>query len=209
MIKRHFKCFNILASLLMLFMLQVNSVSARSIPATEGLEAFRRGFGTTTDFTADFTQEKQLSLMKKAISMKGRIRFKKPDLFMMEIDPPFAGRMLLKDTVIEQSAGKGEERTRIVLPPEQGLKHWFAKLATPVTTLPDGVKIRADLTNSLYTLTITPEGKGAVKEIVLAFQADGVIKRFVIYEQNGDRATMTLKKVRRNIGLTERDFLLD
>jgi outer membrane lipoprotein-sorting protein len=31
----------------------------------------------------------------------------------------------------------------------------------------------------------------------------------VIVEQNGDRAMMTFKKVRRNVGLTDRNFRLE
>jgi len=89
------------------------------------------------------------------------------------------------------------------------LKQWFSKLATPVTSKPDGVDVQADLTNAVYTLTIATQGKGQVKDISIVFLGDGTIRRLVISEQNGDRSTMTLKKVRRNVGLTERDFRLD
>ena len=181
---------------------------ARTISPIEGLEALRRGFAGITDFTADITQEKRLSLMKRTMVMNGTVRFKKPDLFFMEINPPFSGRMLLRDNIIEQSSARDTIPTRIALPPEQGLKQWFVKLAAPVTALPDGVALQADLTNSVYSLTITPFGTGQVKDISIVFLGDGTIRRLVINERNGDRATMTLKKVRRNIGLAERDFRL-
>jgi outer membrane lipoprotein carrier protein len=71
------------------------------------------------------------------------------------------------------------------------------------------VAVQADLTNSVYTVTIAPAGKGQVKDISIVFLEDGTIKRLVINERSGDRATMALKKVRRNIGLTERDFRLE
>jgi outer membrane lipoprotein carrier protein len=182
---------------------------ARSISPVEGLEALRRCFAGISDFTADITQEKRLTLMKRTMVMSGSLRFKKPDLFFMEINPPFSSRMLLHDSVIEQSAGKDRTPTRIALPPEQGLKQWFSKLGAPVTSKPDGVDVQADLTNSVYTLTIASQGKGQVKDISIVFLADGTIKRLVISERNGDRSTMTLKKVRRNVGLTERDFRLE
>jgi outer membrane lipoprotein carrier protein len=117
--------------------------------------------------------------------------------------------MLLRDTIIEQISGKDRTPTRIALPPEQGLKQWFSKLAAPVTSLPDGVTVQADLTNSVYTLTVTPQGKGQVKDISIVFLGNGTIRKLVINERNGDRATMTLKKVRRNVGLTEKDFRLE
>jgi len=199
----------VLFLLLLALLLTSPPCHARTIPPVEGLEALRRGFAGISDFTADITQEKRLSLMKRSMVMNGSLRFKKPDLFFMEIHPPFSGRMLLRDNVIEQASGKDKASTRIALPPEQGLKQWFSKLATPVTKLPEGVALQADLTNSVYTLTITPPGKGQVKDISIVFLADGTIRRLVINEQNGDRATMTLKKVRRNLGLTEKDFRME
>lgn len=191
------------------FLLNSSLCQARTISPVEGMEALRRGFAGISDFTADITQEKRLSLMKRTMVMNGSLRFKKPDLFFMEINPPFKSRMLLRDSIIEQTAGREKTPTRIVLPPEQGLKQWFSKLTAPVTSLPDGVAVQADLTNSVYTLTIASQGKGQVKDISIVFLADGTIRRLVINEQNGDRATMTLKKVRRNVGLTERDFRLE
>lgn len=206
---RQAKAFRHLFSALLVVLLNMRPCHARAINPVEGLEALRRGFAGISDFTADLTQEKQLSLLKRTMVMKGKVRFKKPDLFFMEINPPFSGRMLLRDNIIEQVTGADKTATRIALPPEQGLKQWFAKLAAPVTSLPNGVAIQADLTNSVYTLTISPPGKGQVKAISIVFLGDGTIRRLIINERNGDRATMVLKKIRRNIGLTERDFRLE
>ena len=182
---------------------------ARSISSLDGLEALRKGFSGISDFTAEITQEKRLKLMKRSMVMTGTVRFKKPDLCIMEINPPYSARMLLRDTVIEQASGRAGEKNRIVLPPDQGLKQWFSKLAAPVTTLPEGVVIQADLTNGLYTLGIAPQGRGQIKELTIAFQDDGTVRRLVITERNGDRASMTFKKVRRNVGLSDKDFRLD
>jgi len=184
-------------------------VHARSIPPLEGLEALRKGFMGISDFTADITQEKRLKLMKRSMVMTGSVRFRKPDQFFMEINPPYAARMLLRDTVIEQTSGRDGGRNRIVLPPDQGLRQWFARLTSPVTSLPDGVTVQADLTGSVYTLTIAFQGNGQVRDISIVFLGDGTIRRFTINEQNGDRSTMTLTKLRRNAGLTERDFRLE
>lgn len=187
----------------------VSSVNARPIPPLEGLEALRKGFSGISDFSAEITQEKRLSLMKRNMNMNGTVRFRKPDQFFMAINPPYSSRMVLKDSTIEIAGGPEGKRNRIVLPPEQGLGRWFSKLVAPVTSLPEGVSIQADLSNSLYTLTITPQGKGQVKELVISFLADGTIRRLMILEQNGDRATMTFRNLRRNIGLTDREFRLE
>jgi outer membrane lipoprotein carrier protein len=206
MVKKQARFFVLLLSALLL---TTSPCHARIIAPLEGLEALRRGFAGLSDFTAGMTQEKRLALMKRTMVMSGSLRFKKPDLFFMEIAPPYSSRMLLKDSIIEQLSGRDKTPARIVLPPEEGLKQWFTKLASPVTSLPDGVNVQADLTNSVYTVTITPQGKGLVKDISILFLGDGTIKKLVINERNGDRATMTLKKVRRNVGLSERDFRLE
>lgn len=187
----------------------ISSADARPIPPLEGLEALRKGFAGMSDFTADITQEKRLSLMKRNMTMTGTVRFRKPDQFFMAINPPYNSRMVLKDSVIELAGGPDGKRNKIILPPEQGLGRWFSKLTSPLTTLPDGVAIQADLSNSLYTLNIAPQGKGQVKELTISFLSDGTIRRLIILEQNGDKATMTFKNLRRNIGLTDREFRLE
>lgn len=182
---------------------------ARPVAPLEGLEALRKGFAGISDFSAEITQEKRLSIMKRTLVTHGTVRFRKPDLFLLEVRPPFESRLLLRDNVIEQATGKAGERSRIILPPEQSLKQWFSKLAGPVTALPEGVAVRCDLNGALYTLAITPAGQGQVKVLTISFLENGTIQRLVIEEKNGDRATMTFKKMRRNIGLTDKDFRLE
>jgi outer membrane lipoprotein carrier protein len=194
---------------LLIFIAVACPCHARQIPGVEGLEALRKAFAGVTDFTADISQEKHLSLMKRALTMNGRVRFRRPDLFYLELDAPYASRMVLRDNTIEQVMGAGGERNRIVLPPEQGLKRWLSRLAAPITALPEGVGVQADAAGPLYTVTITPRAKGQVRELTITFLEDGTIRKLVIVEQNGDRAMMTFKKVRRNVGLTDRDFRLE
>lgn len=192
-----------------LLMMPAAHSEAGSIPALEGLEALRKGFAGITDFTAEISQEKRLSLMKKTLTMDGTVRFRKPDLFFMEINPPFASKMLLRDATMEQTTGRDGGKNRIILPPDQGLKRWFSKLLSPVTVVPDGVAIQADVTGGVYTLAIVPQGKGQVKDLTLVFQEDGTIRRLTISERNGDKSTMIFKKVRRNTGLGDKDFRLE
>lgn len=200
-------CFVVITFILMI--VGSHHVDAKEIPPLDGLEALRRGFSGITDFTAEISQEKRVSLMKKTLIMGGTVRFRKPDAFYMEINPPFASKTLLRDSTIEQTSGRNGEKNRIVLPPDQGLKRWFSKLTTPVSTAPEGVSILADATNGIYTLTIIPQGKGQIKEMTLIFLEDGTIRRLTISELNGDKSTMTFKKVRRNTGLSDKDFRLD
>lgn len=182
---------------------------ARSLTPIEGLEALRRSFGTMQDFTADLTQEKQLSIMKKKLVMQGQIRFKKPDRFYMELVPPYSSKVLLKDTVLLQRLGNQGELQRIVLPPEQGLSRWFATLAKPITAVPEGMEVRAEQTNSQTSVTIRPAKGGQLKELTVVLHDDGTVRKLVLEERAGDKTVMTFRKTRKNVGLSDADFRLE
>lgn len=184
-------------------------VEARSLTPVEGLEALRRSFSGMQDFTADLTQEKQLSIMKKKLVMQGLIRFKKPDRFYMELVPPYSSKVLLKDTVLQQRLGTQGELQRIVLPPEQGLSRWFATLAKPITAVPDGMEVRADQNGSQTSVTIRPAKGGQLKELTVVLHDDGTVRKLVLEERTGDRTVMTFRKTRKNVGLSEADFRLE
>ncbi len=185
------------------------TVQARTLPALEGLEKLRQCFATTQDFTAELTQEKQLSVLRKKLVMKGTIRFKKPDRFLLVMAPPYSGTTLLKDNLLEQRLGQGGELQRVVLPPDQGLRHWFSLLDKPLTRLPDGLKVRAELQRGLYTVVVLPEGQGQMREITIQFQEDGTMRRLVLEERNGDKTVMQFKNLRKNTGLHETDFRIN
>lgn len=193
---------------LLLFVLALPA-QARTLTPVQGLEALRRSFAGITDFTAELTQEKQLSIMKKKLVMQGTIRFKKPDRFLMVLNPPYSGTVLLKDTVLEQRLGGQGERQRIVLPPEQGLARWFDTVAKPVSTVPEGMEVRAEQSGSLISVVIRPAKGGQLKELTIVLQEDGIVRRLVLEERAGDRTVMTFRKTRRNVGLSEADFRLE
>lgn len=201
------RCLPIVAFLLVLA--APFSAQARSLTPVEGLEALRRSFAGLQDFTAELTQEKQLSIMKKKLVMQGVIRFKKPDRFLMVLHPPYSGTVLLKDTVLEQRLGVHGERQRIVLPPEQGLSRWFATVARPVTNVPEGMEVRAEHNGSLISVVIRPAKGGQLKELTIVLQEDGTVRKLVLEERAGDRTVMTFRKTRKNVGLTESDFHLE
>ncbi len=182
---------------------------AASLTPLEGLDFLRRSFQGLTDFSAELTQEKHLTILKKKLVMQGVIRFKKPDRFLMELDPPYSSKVLLKDTVLEQRLGAKGERQRIVLPPEQALSRWLGTLDKPITTVPEGMEVRADQTGRQTSVTIRPAKGGHLKELTVVLLDDGTLRRLVLEEQGGDRTVMTFRKTRKNIGLTEADFRLE
>jgi outer membrane lipoprotein carrier protein len=182
---------------------------ASPLSAVEGLELLRRAFVGVNDFSADIIQEKRLSLMKKKMTASGTVRFKKPDTFYMELYSPYASRILLKDNTLTLKLPNEGVRQKMTLPPEQGLGRWLSFLDRPVKNLPDGFDIRAEKRGETVTLQIVPRKKGAMKEIQLSLWQDGRLKRLVLEENNRDRTTIIFQRMKKNAGLTERDFRLE
>jgi outer membrane lipoprotein carrier protein len=197
--------------LLMLLLVTLFALSARAAehPALEAMETLRRGFAGSSDFTAEITQEKQLALMKHKLVSKGIVRFRKPDLFFMELYPPHASRLLLKNNVMTMRLVEQGVTDRIVLPPEESLKKWFDYLAKPLTAVPEGMDVKAERRGKLWIMKISPQSKGAVQQLTLNFDQDGKISRIVIDERNRDRTTLTFSRMRRNVGLQEKDFKVE
>jgi outer membrane lipoprotein carrier protein len=185
------------------------SAHAAEIPPLEGLELARKGFSGMTDFTAEITQEKQIVLLKKTQTSSGQVRFRRPDTFYMEVYSPYASRLLLKDNILTMFLPAEGIRQKTILPPEEGLRHWFSLFDRPVTRLPAGADLRADRRGDTVTLKIIPSARKGVKEIRITLFDDGRPRRLVIEEQNRDRTVITFQKVRKNVGLEEKDFRIE
>jgi len=199
---------HVLFSMFCFVVISAPSVSAASLSPVEGLEAFRRAFAGIRDFSADIAQEKQLTLMKKKLTANGTVRFRKPDSFFMELHSPYASRVLLKDNTLSLKLPNEAERQNLVLPAEQGLSRWFAFLGRPVKSIPGGFDVRAEKRGTVLSLRIIPKAKGALKELLVVFREDGRLVRLVIEENNGDRTVMGFRNVKKNTGLTDKDFQL-
>jgi outer membrane lipoprotein carrier protein len=199
----------ILAALMVMLLLAVDPAEARPVPPLEALETLRNAFAGMTDFSAEIIQEKQLSLMKRKLVSTGYVRFKKPGLFFMEIDPPHASRLLLNDTTLTLNLLREKSTSRAVLPPEQGLQRWFAIFAKPLKRLPEGMEVRADQQGELLTVTIAPAGGGQVREIAVTLLPDGTFRRLSIVEQRGDRTVITFSRMLKNKGLVDKDFRVE
>jgi outer membrane lipoprotein carrier protein len=182
---------------------------AAGITPLEGLELLRKGFSGMNDFTADITQEKQIVLLKRTMTTNGLVRFRRPDTFYMEIYSPYASRLLLKDNVMTMLLPEEGVRQKTTLPPEEGLLHWFSLLDRPITSLPGGVDVRAERRGDTVTLRIIPDNSKGVKELKLTLFADGRLKRLLIEEQNRDRTLLTFHRMRKNVGLTDKDFRIE
>ena len=204
------KRFGSIAVLLFLSILGVAAIAAAEpLSPVAGLEILRRGFAGVTDFTAEITQEKQLSLMKKKLTSTGIVRFRRSGSFFMETVSPYPSRLLLENSELTIYYPADKSRQKIPLPAEEGLGRWFAYLDKPITILPEGVQIQAERRGDTCTLRIAPQGTKGIRELTLLFRDDGRIKRVIIEEQNGDRNSITFRNMKQNVGLTDKDFRLE
>lgn len=194
-----------------LLLMQLISATARAaeISPLEGLELARKGFAGLDDFTAEITQEKQITLLQKTETSSGQVRFRRPDTFYMEVYSPYASRLLLKDNILTMFLPTEGIRQKTVLAREEGLRHWFSLIDRPVTRLPAGLELRAEQHGDTITLKITPAGKKGVKELRITLYDDGRPKRLAIEEQNRDRTVITFHRVRKNVGLSDKDFRIE
>ena len=184
-------------------------VHARVIPPLEGVELARQAFAGVTDFSAEITQEKQITLMKKKMVSTGIVRFRRPDAFFMEIVAPHPSRLLLKNNRLNLVLLDQGIHQKTELPPDQGLLHWLALLNKPMTSLPAGMAVKAEREGDTVQLTIQPAPGGAVREMQIVLREDGRPQRLSIEERNRDRTVINFRKVRKNMGLQDKDFRVE
>lgn len=195
--------------LVLLFLLVPLTATAAPVPPVEALELLRQGFAGMQDFTAEIVQEKQLAVLKKKLVSTGTVRFKKPDLFYLELNPPHASRMVLRDTAVELYLPQDKSRQQMALPADEGLQRWLTLLAKPITTLPEGMVVKADRSGGSQVLSIMPQKPGQIRTITISSGIDGRPRKLTIEERNGNRSAITFQKLRANVGLTEKDFKID
>ncbi len=203
------KTIALLVAVFSIISMSASVAAAKPISPLQGLEMFRRCFSGMNDFSAEITQEKQISLMKRKMTANGIVRFRKPDTFYMELYSPYASRILLRDVTMTMLLPNEGVRQKIVLPREESLKHWVSYLESPVKSLPDGADIKASMQDKQVTLQIFPRKKGPVRELQITFVENGGISRLVIEERNHDRTVINFRDMHRNTGLKDKDFSLD
>jgi outer membrane lipoprotein carrier protein len=178
--------------------------------ALEGLEALRSALAGTRDFTAVVEQEKEVSLLRKRIASRGVVRFKRPGLFYMRLDPPHGSVVLLKGGILSIRFPREGVSEEIPLPPEQSLDRWIARLDGPVRSLPDGATVSAVRDGGGgFRLRIVPRDGRGLAEIQVDLSGDGTVTRLSLEEENRDRTVMRFSRVKRNAGIADSDFRAD
>lgn len=71
------------------------------------------------------------------------------------------------------------------------------------------MEVRAEQNGAQTSVVIRPAKGGQLKELTVVVHEDGTVRKLVLEERAGDRTTMTFRKTRKNVGLTEADFRLE
>lgn len=107
---------NLFLLLLVFITITVRAQYKGFTPVTE-LSVFKSGFSTkaaqVNSLRADFTQEKNLSLLAEKIVSKGKFWFRKEAMVRMEYQHPFQYLMIIKDRNIYIKDGQKENKVSV------------------------------------------------------------------------------------------------
>ncbi len=197
----------ILLAITFYFLIPHQTVGVERLQADEVVQRLREVREKTMDFSADLLQEKKLSLLKEKVISKGRIRYKKPDHFLIEFFQPEPSQMVFdgKTLLLYFKEEKVAERYRVQANPM--VEKYFLFSKDPFQEKLAQWKITEDR-ESILVMEILPREKEAmfVKTRLWISKKDWVVVGMEMVEKNGDTTLLRYSNYRVNTGLTEEDF---
>jgi outer membrane lipoprotein-sorting protein len=164
--------------------------------AAPSLAARAARFPALRTATADFTQEREVSLVDEVLRARGTIALAAPASFRLDVAEPMTLVTAGTTTTVVDAAGKATP-----IPAEFA---GFAAFARTLTDLllgnraPEGFREAWRGTDSVV-LTPTSDGASPFVEITLAFAADGPLPETItLRERGGDRTVIRLARVALN-----------
>jgi outer membrane lipoprotein-sorting protein len=166
--------------------------------AAPSLAARAARFPALRTATADFTQEREVSLVDEVLRARGTIALAAPASFRLDVAEPEPMTLVTAGTTttVVDAAGKATP-----IPAEFA---GFAAFARTLTDLllgnraPEGFREAWRGTDSVV-LTPTSDGASPFVEITLAFAADGPLPETItLRERGGDRTVIRLARVALN-----------
>lgn len=196
--------------LLILGYLLLTPILAMGVQQIEVDEVVRRLKETrekTEDFSADLLQEKKIFLLKDKVISRGRIRFKKPDLFFIEFFHPESTQMVFdgKTLLLYFKEEKMAERYQVHANPIVEKYLLFSK--DPFQEEAASWKIVEDLGSALV-IEILPKVKEVlfVKTRIWVSKKDWMVVGMEMVERNGDTTFLRYSNMKINTGLKDSDF---
>jgi outer membrane lipoprotein-sorting protein len=141
------------------------------------------------DFSADFIQEKRISLFRKEIVSHGAIQFKRPDKVLIEVFDPDPSLMIVEGNSLWLYFKRERVAQRYSVAGNPVLKRFLAILNNPFK----GEWGRVT--------TMSEEDDSVVLDVM--------IRRLALYEKSGDVTILSYENIRVNTGIPDSRFRVD
>lgn len=190
-----------------LVLIPLHVAGAQQIGVDEVVQRLKEAREKTKDFSADLLQEKKISLLKDKVVSRGKIRYKKPDLFFIEFFHPESTQMVFdgKTLLLYFREEKMAERYRVHANPIVEKYLLFSK--DPFQEKLASWKIVEDR-ESVVVIEVLPRVKEVLfaKTRIWASKKDWMVIGMEMVERNGDTTFFRYSNVKMNTGLKDSDF---
>lgn len=176
------------------------SLRAEPLPSPALLADLQRSLAGATNVQSDFTQEKELSVLRQKVILKGRLAVQQPNRLAWQVSEPIRYNLVLDGTTLRQWDEATDQVQQVSLAgnPVFGvvaaqLQAWFAGR---FDTLLKDFTATADASSPSPTIVFTPHEGGfiekSIRTVVLTFRQDHrYLSQMLIEEKSGDRTVMT------------------
>lgn len=178
------------------------------------LSRVRNGLAGLTSVRATFTQEKELSLFKQKLIIKGRLLLDDKGSLLWVTDEPVRSALTIRGDTLKQWDGESGRVSSLpikripALPALMGqLQSWFRG---DVDTLTRDYDVRVEA-ESPPVLACTPKSKAAApfSSVTLTLNENPLhIRQVELAEKNGDRMTLRFERVELNGAVMDNDWTL-
>jgi len=195
---------------MLLLLMPLSVAGAQLGGADEVVQRVKESREKTEDFSADLLQEKKIFLLKEKVVSRGKIRYKKPDLFLIEFFHPESTQMVFdgKTLLLYFKEEKMGERYQVQANPIVEKYLLFSK--DPFQEKLASWKIVEEQASAVV-IEILPKGKGAlfVKTRIWVSKKDWMVVGMEMVERNGDTTLLRYSNIKRNTGLKDSDFQIE
>ena len=169
------------------------------VPLGDVLRRLETTFSGITNVTTRFIEEKELSILKRKVILKGHIAVRQPDGFAWHVDEPLRYSMIVTGKTISQWDEESDKVQQASLAANpviqivaQQFRMWFSGQYSGLTnTFEVAVTSAAPLTMEFVPRADAVPQK-AVRRVTVVFREDEqYLKTITIEEASGDRTRMT------------------
>lgn len=153
----------------------------------------------TTNVLADFVQEKQMSIMREKVVIRGRMAFQQPDLFAWHVASPIRYNLVLRGATLSQwdeATGKKQDMAMASNPVfemlNRQLRAWYGGQFDALLKDFDAGLDSSAAGRVIFVPRMDSFARKAIKSVVLTFREDRrYLESIRIEELSGDRTLMT------------------